>query len=70
MRSYISNAAELADSKYRCHVNSDEQWIEYGILRVLQKQDSDREFSQDIRMYSMGELDIGRQDFQEGLKSK
>ena len=70
MLSYISEALERADGKYKCHVNPDEKWVKYGILRVLHKHDSGREFFQDMRMDSLGELDIVRQDFQEGLKSK
>jgi len=69
MLSYIEQAVENADSKYTCRVNSDQRWISYGIARVLHSHGSGREFFQDLRMESLGEMNIKRQDFQEGLKS-
>ena len=70
MLSYIDEALNQAQRKYKCRVNSDEDWIKYGVARVLHSHDSGREFFQDLRMESLGELSIKRLDFQEGLKSK
>ena len=70
MISYIDEALNQAERQYRCRVNSDEDWIKYGIARVLHSHESGREFFQDLRMESLGEMSIKRQDFQEGLKSK
>ena len=67
--SHLDGAMRQADHQYRCHVNSDQDWIKFGVLRVLHHHDSGREFFQDMRMDSLGQLDIRRQDFQEGLKS-
>lgn len=69
MLSYIGIAMENAESKYQCRINPDENWISYGIARVLHKHDSGRDFFQSLRMDSLGELNVRRQDFQEGLKS-
>lgn len=70
MLSYIDEAVQQADKQYKCRVNSDSDWVRYGIARVLHSHDSGREFFQDLRMESLGEMSIKRQDFQEGLKSK
>jgi hypothetical protein len=70
MLSYIDEAVQQAESRYQCRVNSDSDWVRFGIARVLHSHDSGREFFQDIRMESLGEMNINRQDFQEGLKSK
>lgn len=70
MLSYIDDALQQAEKQYRCRVNSDSDWVRYGIARVLHSHDSGREFFQDLRMESLGEMSIKRQDFQEGLKSK
>lgn len=70
MLSYIDEALEQAQNQYKCRVNSDSNWVRYGIARVLHHHDSGREFFQDLRMESLGEMSIKRQDFQEGLKSK
>ena len=70
MLSYIEEALQQAQKQYKCRVNSDSDWVRYGIARVLHSHDSGREFFQDLRMESLGEMSIKRQDFQEGLKSK
>jgi hypothetical protein len=70
MFSYIEEAIQQAENQYKCRVNSDSDWVKYGIARVLHSHDSGREFFQDLRMESLGEMSIKRQDFQEGLKSK
>lgn len=70
MLSYIDEAVQQAQKQYKCRVNSDSDWVRYGIARVLHSHDSGREFFQDLRMESLGEMSIKRQDFQEGLKSK
>lgn len=70
MLSYIDEAVQQADKQYKCRVNSDSDWVRYGIARVAHSHDSGREFFQDLRMESLGEMSIKRQDFQAGLKSK
>jgi len=70
MLQYIENVMNHAECKYHCPVNSDEDWLRYGIARVLHSHHSGRDFFQSIRMESLGEDSIKRQDFQEGLKSK
>jgi hypothetical protein len=70
MLSFIHQALEQADRQYSCRVNSDYDWVRTGIARVLHNHDSGREFFQDLRMESLGEMHMKRQDFQEALKSK
>jgi len=70
MLTYVDEALEQAESKYKCRIHSDENWVAYGIARVLHNHGSGREFFQDLRMESLGEMNIKRQDFQDGLKSK
>lgn len=67
---FVEKALAQAENQYRCRVNSDENWMKYGMARVLHHHNSGREFFQDLRMESLGEMSIKRQDFQEGLKSK
>jgi len=69
MMSYLDEAIHQAESKYRCHVNPDDDWIKYGVSRVLHSHSSGREFFQDLRMESLGAMNIQRQNFQQGLKS-
>jgi hypothetical protein len=70
MFSYVRDALNNASKQYSCSVNSDFDWVRFGISRVLHRHGSGREFFQDLRMESMGKLNIKRHDFQEGLKSK
>jgi predicted RNase H-related nuclease YkuK (DUF458 family) len=48
MLSYIDEAVQQADKQYKCRVNSDSDWVRYGIARVLHSHDSGREFFQEV----------------------